>query len=66
MQNSDDLTEERDSGLESFSMLDTPEAVLKQRIGELEKMEQHLKQQVRTGPMGTARQMFRGLVSKAE
>ncbi len=39
-------TEERDSGLESFSMFDSPEAILKQRISEQEKMEQHLRQQV--------------------
>ena len=43
LQYSDDYTEERDSGLESlqlsFTMLDSPEAILKQRISELEKME---------------------------
>ena len=50
LQYNDDYSEERDSGLESlqlsFTMLDSPEAILKKRISELEKMEQHQKQQV--------------------
>ena len=39
--------EAEENHLNQVNMLDSPEAILKQRIRELEKMDRHLKQQVK-------------------